>query len=218
MDGEPVATTHLLFVRHGQTVQSTSDAFCGIIEVPLTTIGRQQAQQVATRLSREPIAAVYCSSQGRARETAEPIAATLGLPIQIRESLHEMDFGEWEGRVQADVALEFPQAMAAWERGSWAVHPPGGETQQDVIARVVPCIVELSNAHAGQTIVVVSHRTTLRLLIGHLLNLSLLNSRALHVDPASISKLLITDDQVQLLFFNDTGHLNASILPNDVGA
>ena len=207
MDAQPVATTQLLFVRHGQTTLSKSDAFCGVIEVPLTTVGRQQAQQVAERLKREHVDALYCSPQGRARETAEPIASTLGVPIQIRKALHEMDFGEWEGRVQADVALEFPRAMAAWERGSWAVHPPNGEMQQDVIARVVPCIVELSNAHAGQTIVIVSHRTTLRLLIGHLLNLSLLNSRALHVDPASISKLRITEDRVELAFFNDTSHL-----------
>ena len=208
MDRDPIATTTLLFVRHGQTTLSKSDAFCGIIEVPLTEVGRQQAQKVAERLSREPVAALYCSPQRRVRETAEPIASMLNLPIQIREPLHEMDFGEWEGRVQAEVAVEFPREMAAWERGSWAVQPPGGETQQAVLARVVPCIVELSTAHAGQTIVIVSHRTTLRLLIGHLLNLSLLNSRALHVDPASISKLLITDDQVQLLFFNDTSHLS----------
>ena len=200
-------TTRLFFVRHGQTVLSNTDAFCGVIEAPLTAVGRQQAQQLATRLSREHIDALYCSPQGRVRETAEPIAAALGLPVQLREALHEMDFGEWEGRVQADVAVEFPREMAAWERGSWAVQPPGGETQQDVIARVVPCIVELVTAHAGQTILVVSHRTTLRLLLGHLLNLTLLGSRALHVDPASISKLLITDDQVQLIYFNDTSHL-----------
>ena len=207
MSVEPIATTTLLFVRHGQTAQSKSDAFCGVLEVPLTAVGGQQSRKVAERLSRETVAALYCSPQGRARETAEPIAAALDVPIQIREPLHEMDFGKWEGRVQADVAVEFPREMAAWERGSWAVQPPGGETQQAVLARVVPCIVELSNAHAGQTIVIVSHRTTLRLLIGHLLNLSLLNSRALHVNPASISKLLITDDQVQLLYFNDTSHL-----------
>jgi broad specificity phosphatase PhoE len=207
MDSELMPTTRLLFVRHGQTVLSNSDAFCGVTETPLTDVGRQQVQRVARRLSREHIDALYCSPQGRVRETAAPIASALGLQIQTREPLHEMDFGEWEGRVQADVAVEFPREMAAWERGSWAAKPPGGETQQDVIARVVPCIVELVTAHAGQTIVVVSHRTTLRLLIGHLLNLSLLSSRAFHVDPASISKLLITDDQVQLIFFNDVSHL-----------
>lgn len=207
MKQEATATTQVLLVRHGQTALSHSDAFCGVTEAPLTEIGYKQAQQLANRLSRMHVDALYCSPQGRTRETAKPIAAALGLDIQIREPLHEMDFGRWEGRVQADLYKESPQEMAAWDRGSWAVQLPGGETQQAVIARVVPCIVELVTAHAGQTILIVSHRTVLRLLVGHLLNLSLPNSRPLHLDPASLTKLLITGDQVELVFYNDTSHL-----------
>jgi broad specificity phosphatase PhoE len=150
---------------------------------------------------------LYCSPQARARATAEPIAATLGLEIQTREALREMNFGLWEGRVQAQVAKESPLEMAAWDRGSWMFQFPGGETQQAVLARVVPCLVELLVAHAGQTLLIVSHKTVLRLLIGHLLNLSLPNSRGLHLDTASVSKLLVIGDQVQLVFYNDVSHL-----------
>ena len=202
-----MATTRLLLVRHGQTELSHRDAFCGTTEAALTPRGREQAKQLATRLSREHIDALYCSPQGRARETATPIASLLNLEIQIREPLREMNFGLWEGRVQAKVAAESPQEMAAWDRGSWMVQFPEGETQQAVLARVVPCIVELLAIHKGQTILLVGHRTTLRLLIGHMLQLSLANSRALSLDPASISKLQVIDDQVQLVTFNDTHHL-----------
>ncbi len=200
-------TTKLLLVRHGQTELSHSDAFCGATEAALTALGQEQAQRLAKRLHHEHIDALYCSPQGRAQETAKPIAASLNIAIQTREPLREMNFGLWEGRVQAEVAAESPQEMAAWDRGSWRVHVPEGETQQAVLARVVPCIVELLNAHTGQTILVISHRTALRLLIGHLLNLSLLNSRSLSLDPASISSLLVAGDQVQLNLFNDTSHL-----------
>ncbi|GAC1423101.1 MAG: alpha-ribazole phosphatase [Ktedonobacteraceae bacterium] len=207
MDREPMAMTRLLLVRHGQTELSHNDAFCGTTEAPLTVIGRDQAQQLAKRLSHEHIDALYCSPQGRAYETAKPIASMLGLEIQTRKSLREMNFGLWEGRVQAEVAVESPQEMAAWDRGSWMVQLPEGETQQAVLARVVPCIVELLTVHSGQTILLVSHRTTLRLLIGHILNLSLPNSRELSLDPASLSKLLVIGDQVQLVLFNDVSHL-----------
>lgn len=207
MKVETTSTTQLLLVRHGQTALSHSDAFCGTTEAPLSDTGHQQAQKLAKRLSRTHIDALYCSPQGRARATAQPIAAALNLEIQIREPLHEMDFGRWEGRVQADLYKEVPAEMAAWDRGSWRVQLPGGETQQAVIARVVPCIVELLTAHAGQTILIVGHRTAWRLLVGHLLNLSLANSRPLHLDPASLTKLLITGDQVELVFYNDTSHL-----------
>ncbi len=207
MDLEPMVTTQLLLVRHGQTELSLSDAFCGLIETPLTKLGREQARRLAKHLSREHIDALYCSPLGRARETAEPIAATLNLQVQIREALCEMDFGRLDGRVHAEVAAEFPQIMAAWDRGSWTTQMPGGETQQAVLARLISCIIELLTIHAGQTILLVGHRTTWRLLIGHLLNMSLLSSRGLHLDPASLSKLIVTGDQVRLVIYNDTGHL-----------
>ena len=207
MKGELMATTRLVLVRHGQTELSLSDAFCGTTEASLTEIGREQAQHLAKRLRHEHIDALYCSPQGRAIETAKPIASLLGLEMQTREPLREMNFGLWEGRVQAEVAVEAPQAMAAWDRGSWMVQLPQGETQQAVLARVVPCIIELLTLHPGQTILLVSHRTLLRLLVGHLLNLSLPNSRELSLDTASVSKLLVTGDQVQLVLLNDTSHL-----------
>jgi broad specificity phosphatase PhoE len=87
------------------------------------------------------------------------------------------------------------------------VQPPGGEMQQAVIARITLCIVDLLAAHPGQTILIVGHRTALRLLVGHLLSLSLTMSRGLHLDPASLSKLLVIGDQVQLVFYNNTSHL-----------
>jgi len=207
MKQESLIATRLLLARHGQTELSSSDAFCGVTDVSLTATGHEQAQRLATRLRYEHIDALYCSPQVRARETAKPIAAMRGLEIQTREALREMDFGRWEGHVQAEVAEEAPEAMAAWDRGSWMVQLPEGETQQAVLARVVPCIVELLSLHVGKTLLIVSHRTTLRLLVGHLLNLSLPNSRGLHLDPVSLTKLSVVGDQVELVFFNDTSHL-----------
>ncbi len=88
-------------------------------------------------------------------------------------------------------------------------NPPGGETRQAVIARVVPCIIELLGAHAGKTLLVISHRTTLRLLIGHMLDMALSSSRRMEVSPASLTELHVIEDQVRLIFFNDTSHLAA---------
>jgi broad specificity phosphatase PhoE len=118
-----------------------------------------------------------------------------------------MNFGQWEQCVRTELAREYPQAIAAWERGSWMAQPPGGETQQEVIARVVPCVIDLLNTHAGQTILLVSHKSTLRLLMGNMLNMSLQANRSLRLDPASISELRVTGDSVQLFRYNDTNHL-----------
>jgi len=208
MDLEPVVATRLLLVRHGQTHTSRDDTFCGVTEVPLTAIGCSQSQYLAERLRREHVDALYCSPQQRARETAAPIAHALEKEIRTRSALREMDFGEWENRLRADLAREYPHELEEWERGSWMAHPPGGETQQAVIDRIVPCIIEVLAAHMGQTVVVVSHKSALRLLIGHLLHMTPPESRNLRLDPASLSELRVTGGQVELILCNDTSHLS----------
>lgn len=200
--------TRLLLIRHGQTHTSRDDTFCGVTEVPLTSIGCSQAQCLAERLRREHVDALYCSPQQRAQETAVPIAHALEMEIQTRSALREMDFGKWENRLRADLAREYPRELEEWERGSWTANPPGGETQQAVIARIVPCIIDILASHAGQTVVIISHKTPLRLLIAHLLNMTPPESRHLRLNPASLSELRVTGDQVELITCNDTSHLS----------
>ncbi len=201
--------TRLLFVRHGQTNMSVDDTFCGVTEIPLTPLGHRQAQALAVRLSSEHIDALYCSPQQRTLETAAPIAAALGLEIHQQSALREIDFGLWETRSHAELLKEHPDLVNGWDKGLWMGNPPGGETRQAVIARVVPCIIELLSKHAGKTILVVSHRTTLRLLTGHMLDMALSSSRRMQVSAASLTELQVTGDQVQMIFFNDTSHLAA---------
>lgn len=201
--------TRLLLVRHGETAHSSEDSFSGVTETPLTIRGHQQARALAEHLRDDHISVdvLYCSPQSRARDTARPLAEALKLKIQIREALREIDFGEWENRTRGELRQTYAAELDAWERGSWRTLIPGGETPQAVIARVVPCVIELLNQHAGQTIMLVSHRTTLRLLTGHILNMSLTASRSLRINTASLTELHITGDQAHLITFNDTRHL-----------
>jgi broad specificity phosphatase PhoE len=201
-------TTRLLLARHGQTQLSLEEAFCGITEAPLTPVGQMQARHLAERLRKERIDALYCSPQQRALQTAEPIAAVLGLEIQQLRDLREMDFGFWEGWRKADLETKYAREMLLWEAGSWQVACPGGETQQEVIARGTRCLQALLAAHVGQTLLIVAHRTLLRLVMGHVLEMSLPASRALAMGTASLSELWITDAQTHLVTWNDTRHLS----------
>ncbi|MBE3558134.1 MAG: histidine phosphatase family protein [Ktedonobacteraceae bacterium] len=207
MDVAVPAITRLLLVRHGQTRTTRDGAFCGTTEVPLTEVGQAQARALAERLRREHIDALYSSPQQRAHETAAPIATALNLEIQTHSALREMNFGEWEDRRRADLAHEQPNALALWDRSSWKAHPPGGETLQEATARIVGCVSGLLDMHAGQTLLIVSHKSILRLLICHLLDMPLSGARLLEISPASLSELRVIDDQVQLFLHNDTTHL-----------
>ena len=216
MDSHHLVTTRFLFVRHGQTELSRDDVFCGATEAALTEFGQKQAQLLATRLGHETINVLFCSPQGRALATAAPIAAVQSLEIHQCDALREMNFGLWEGRTRRELLLVYPYEYEAWEHGSWMLQLPGGETLQEVIARAVPCVVEALSNHAGQTIAFVGHKSTLRLLIGHMLDMSLAASRNLRLDPASLTEVRITGGRTQLIYYNDTSHLlswNNVVLP-----
>jgi broad specificity phosphatase PhoE len=175
--------------------------------VPLTDNGHIQAQLLAERLQHERIHALYCSPQLRAIQTATPIATLLGLEIQQRSQLREMNFGDWEGRLKADLAKEYPDELDLWERGSLQAHLPGGETLDEVIARSSHCFTDILANSRGQTVLVVAHKTLLRLLIGHLLEMTLPASRRLMLEPASLSELHISQAKAQLIYYNDVRHL-----------
>lgn len=195
--------TRVFLVRHAQTVLNQADVFCGVTEVPLNSTGKAQALCLAELLRNESIQALYSSPQQRAVETAYPIASALGLDIQIRDALREIDFGSWENRSYANLYEEFPKEVLRWKEGSWLISPPGGETPQEVIARATRCFMDFLRLHQGEAIVVVSHGTTLRLLLGHLLDLSLSQSRNLQLEAGSLSELSVVQDTVKIVQYNN---------------
>jgi probable phosphoglycerate mutase len=85
------------FLRHGETEANVARLISGGREVDLTARGREQAREAALVLGAEPISAIYSSPLRRARETAEPIAAALRLPVSIIAELAERGRGALEG-------------------------------------------------------------------------------------------------------------------------
>src|SRR5438093_1321811 len=85
----------LLAIRHGETAWSRERRFAGSRDIPLTAEGRRQCAALAPALAGSSIAVVYASPLGRARESAEPLAAALGLPLKVETDFREMGFGDW---------------------------------------------------------------------------------------------------------------------------
>ena len=201
-------TTRLLFARHGETEASRSNVFSGSTDIPLTDQGLKQAEALARRLGHEQVDALYCSPQQRALQTATPTAEILGLEIRQCAGFREMGFGEWEMRTRQELEKDYPEEMEIWESGSWMTAPPGGETQQEVIARAIPCLLDLLKKHAGQTVLIFAHRTTIRLLLSSMLDMNLPNARALGLDTTGLTEVRIKGSRVYLLYQNDTHHLD----------
>lgn len=202
--------TRLWVLRHGQTEMSVKKQFSGLSDPELTSHGREQARRAAAYVAGQltggaagnasagsnagPVA-IYSSPLKRTRQTAEAVAEALATKprVHVTEALIEMNFGDWEGRTFAEVMDEFPLEHDAcfWDS---AAAPSGGESPDDVLARVRPFLRDVARNHPGEDVVLVSHVTPIKSILRHALCASGALYRTLHLDLAGLSVIEIFPD------------------------
>jgi broad specificity phosphatase PhoE len=145
----------LILVRHGESSGNRDRIYAtSPHDLPLTELGYRQAQEAAQRIAvlfRPEL--VVTSAYRRASETARIIAGALALPLEIEPNLHEREIGAHRGRAYDSFLTEpdyDPQRPWAWK-------PDGGESYEDVQARVAPILDRLAAAHPAKDVIVVSH-------------------------------------------------------------
>jgi probable phosphoglycerate mutase len=203
--------TRVYLVRHGETVLAAEDRFAGSTDAELSEHGRAQVEALAQRLATAPIAHVFASPMLRAVATAVGIAEPHRLTPVEMSALREIDHGRWEGRRREEVEHEFSDEYAAWTADPFRNAPEGGESGVQVMARASTAVARLVERHAGETIVIVSHKATIRLLICSWLGIDARGYRdRLDQSPACLNALDFKDpQQARLLVFNDVSHYSA---------
>ncbi|NJO56348.1 MAG: histidine phosphatase family protein [Rhodospirillales bacterium] len=201
-------TTRVLLVRHGATVLSAEDRFAGATDVDLSDEGRHQARCLAERLASVPLAAVYASPLKRTVETATLIAEPHALPLRLDDGLREIDHGHWEEMHRTEVEAQFPDEYAAWEEDPFTFAPEGGEAGLNVLARALPVIRRIVIQHAEETVLVVSHKATIRLVLSSLLGFDARGYRdRLDQHPCCLNIVDFRDPvRARLMLFNDASH------------
>ena len=162
-------TTRVFLVRHGSTVLSVEDRFAGRTNAALSDQGREQAQSLAKRLAKESLSAFYASPLDRTMETASMLANPHQKPVQSDPAFREIDHGVWEGLTRHEAETKFGEMYARWEADPFNYAPDGGESGLSVTARAMPALLSLVEKHAGETICVISHKATIRLLLSAVL-------------------------------------------------
>lgn len=200
--------TRVFLVRHGATVLSAEDRFAGALDVELSEAGRLQAASLARRLSDQPLAAAYASPLRRTVETARLVVGGRGIEPTVVPGLRETDHGRFEGRTRAEAATQLPDEYRRWELDPFTFAPEGGETGLAVLARALPAFLDIVARHPEEAVLVVSHKATIRLLIGHFLGLEPRGYRdRLDMSPCALNVLDVrTDAQARLVLYNDVSH------------
>ena len=203
--GRPTVT---LLLRHGQTPYSVDKRFAGRIDIGLTELGVVQAAAAAGRLGKQgAIDAIVSSPLSRARQTAEAVASMAQVPVAVENAFEEADFGEWDGLTFAQAQERFPAAMDAWLASTEAA-PPGGESFAAVRSRVLDGLSRVLAAHAGQTVLVVSHVTPMKICVAEALGAPLSALYRMHLDTACLCQVdWYPDGPAVVRSLNDISHL-----------
>lgn len=200
-----------VLLRHGETALTPEKRFSGSggTDPELSPAGRRQAAAVAAALAgRGTIQAVVSSPLRRCRETAQAVADRLGLPVTVEQDLRETDFGAWEGLTFAEVKERFPDDLQAWLDSSKAAPTGGGESFAHVARRVSAARDRLLAAHAGRTVLLVTHVTPVKTLVRLALGAPPEALFKMELSAASLSAVAYyADGNASVRLLNDTSHL-----------
>jgi probable phosphoglycerate mutase len=195
-----VALPVVYLARHGETAWTITGQHTGTTDLPLTSNGERNAIRLGGRLEGLAFQKVLTSPLQRARRTCE--LAGFGSVAEIDRDLLEWDYGEYEGRLTADIRAERPE----WQL--FRDGCPGGESPLQVINRADHAISRIRKV-TGNVLVFSS---------GHFLRV--LASRWIGVEPPVSSMLFLLsptslsavgyDDELSrpvIRFWNETHHV-----------
>jgi probable phosphoglycerate mutase len=204
-------TLHLL--RHGQTVCSRDNLFCGAgLNPDLTQDGLRMAEEFHQKYRAHRWSAIFTSPQKRALSTAEAIRRGTSLPLDVRDELMEIAYGRWEGKSVDEVRRDFPDDHARWLVDPAWNTPTEGESAFSVQHRVVRFVEALQQSRKDGHILIVSHKATIRILLCSLLGIDIGRFRyRLGCPVGSVSRIELTSQGPLLHSLADRNHLDPEL-------
>jgi probable phosphomutase (TIGR03848 family) len=200
--------TILLLIRHATNDYVKDGRLAGWIPgVHLNAQGQREADALARRLDHISIHAIYASPLERAVDTARAVAQCQKLDVQIREELGEVRPGQWAGKAIKE--LEQTNEWKQMIEHPVGFHLPGGESIDEVQARMVSAVDSIVAGHPDQIVAVVSHADPIKATIAHYIGLDLDRFGRLTIDPASVSVLFFGERGAALYRLNDGDKLPA---------
>lgn len=188
--------TTLYLIRHGETEGGEVKRYKGSIDAPLSGNGVRQIKRLSDYIYQDTkeqksintgLKAVYCSSLSRALKSAEIVAKPHGLKPIILSDLRERGFGIWEGMTFTEIKEKHPEEFEAWANNPLKYSPIEGESTIEVRDRTIKALDNILNAHKNTSIAVVAHGGVNRVILCHILGISLENIFRIEQDFAAVN-------------------------------
>lgn len=191
MNTESRNTTRWWWIRHAPVSDMTN--IYGQNDVDSDTSDGNVFAALANDLPRD---AVWLTSNlKRTHQTADAIIRAIAIEDRLRgepariPEFAEQHLGQWQGMNRAEFYASRGNLSHPFWFGPSHERAPGGESFDDVMARVAPTIERLSQDHSGRDVIAVAHGGTIKAAIAHALNLSAEAGLAFACDNCSVTRL-----------------------------
>ncbi len=204
----------LLVARHGETEGNREKRFQGHQDYPLNSRGEEQAIRLGTVLEDFKPRAVLASDLARAKKTALLAAGSLGVPMCFHPLVREYNFGILEGCNREEIFSLYPSLKERLQDGYLEEAPPGGEEMACFARRLQSTRHYFAAFPRGDCCLLVSHGRFINAFLTLLIAGSNRPPYRFPVSNASLSAVALRGSESELLFFNDTCHLEKEhVLP-----
>jgi broad specificity phosphatase PhoE len=146
----------IVLIAWGRTAWDAQQRLVGDTDVPLSDEGRVEAEQIARAVAGQAIVAVFCGPEDAARQTADAIGKATGRKVRVKEELHEIDLGHWEGLTEAEFRERFPSVYRQWKEDPTTVRPPEGESLDEAAARLEAGLAKLLRRRRQTNVAIVT--------------------------------------------------------------
>jgi len=187
------AMTKIYLVRHGETIWNTQKRWQGSKNSELTEVGKQQARKTGELLSNIALDVAYVSPLGRAVQTIDIILQNKAPEKQILPAVAEINMGNWEGRLQSEIAISEPLQAANFRQRPDLFAVQGAETFVQLQDRVVASLLEIFDRHRGRSILIVSHWVAIKVALAYFSNINLENLSSLE-DPKNAELICLSKE------------------------
>ncbi len=206
-----MSATRLCLVRHGETAWNAEGRVQGQLDVPLSEVGHAQARAVAAALAGERFDAIYASDLVRVRQTAEPAAGRLGLPVALDAALRERHYGMFERHTYVEVRERYPTEYARFRDKDPDFDFGSGESLKAFAARSLACVATLVERHAGRSILVFTHGGVLEMVYRRAVGMTLSSPRDFEIPNAAINRVEAGPGGWRVAAWAEVAHLERAL-------
>ena len=204
-------TADVVLLRHGDTKLTPERRFSGVGrgDPGLSETGRDQARRAAASalLQGNTFTEVLSSPMTRCQETAQIVAAALGVSVSVDPELREMDFGLWEGMTFDEVQDRYPEDLRRWTQSASASPTGSSETFAALLDRMGTVAERFASRYAGASVIAVTHVTPVKALVARALGAPPAALFRMELSSACFSRISYTGGEASVRLLNDTSHL-----------